>query len=284
MDVTDPDALLIALAEHIGRHAVGWYIGLVVLALALAAAGVRLLERRELPGWATVRGRTVLPPLFVLNLLIGFGLVVAAAATFAELSELLVEDGNRLGAFDDALGRALVANVPDAAMAYFALVTRLGDVAVLVVLGVLVAAALLIRRRFALAVFWSLSLAGNGLLTRLLKSLFERVRPVHEQPLVTADGWSFPSGHTSGALVAYGLLAWLAWRLLPRSWRMPAVLAATAVALSVGVSRVFLRVHHASDVLAGWASGGIWLVVSIASAELARRAMARRREPRMATG
>ena len=114
------------------------------------------------------------------------------------------------------------------------------------------------------------ALGGNALLNPLLKRVFERVRPMHEHGLVTELGWSFPSGHTSSATVAYGMLAYVALRTLPAVWHVPALLAAAALAFTVGCSRVFLQVHFASDVLAGFASGAAWLTVCIVSVELAR--------------
>jgi len=50
-------------------------------------------------------------------------------------------------------------------------------------------------------------------------------------------------------------LAYVAVRTLPAAWQLPAVLAAAALAFSVGCSRIFLQVHFASDVAAGFASG-----------------------------
>ena len=85
----------------------------------------------------------------------------------------------------------------------------------------------------------------HSLLNPTLKRIFERVRPVHKHGLVSEAGWSFPSGHTSGATVAYGMLALVAIRTLPPRWHLPAVLGATALAYTVGSSRVFLQVDQA---------------------------------------
>ncbi|RZJ16359.1 MAG: phosphatase PAP2 family protein, partial [Haliea sp.] len=75
-------------------------------------------------------------------------------------------------------------------------------------------------------------------------------------------------------LVVYGMLAYLLVRLQPPHWpagvRLAAVLAATALAFVIGSSRVFLQVHYASDVVAGFASGLAWLAVCIGALELAR--------------
>jgi undecaprenyl-diphosphatase len=59
-------------------------------------------------------------------------------------------------------------------------------------------------------------------------------------------------------------------RLLPARWHFPTLLAAVAVAFTVGASRVFLEVHYASDVIAGFASGAAWLAVCITSIEFAQ--------------
>jgi undecaprenyl-diphosphatase len=66
------------------------------------------------------------------------------------------------------------------------------------------------------------------------------------------------------------MLAYLALRMLPKAWHLPAQIAALALALMVGISRVVLRVHFASDVAAGFASGSAWLALCINSAELVR--------------
>jgi undecaprenyl-diphosphatase len=115
-----------------------------------------------------------------------------------------------------------------------------------------------------------IALAGNGLLNQTLKQIFGRVRPLDPEGSVLAQGFSFPSGHSAGAVVAYGMLAYLALRLLPARWHLSALLTAVALIFTVGASRLFLRVHFASDVIAGFASGTAWLALCITSIELIR--------------
>nr|WP_259372690.1 phosphatase PAP2 family protein [Schlegelella koreensis] len=123
---------------------------------------------------------------------------------------------------------------------------------------------------------WAVAFAGNGVLTRLLKAIFERARPEREHDLLGATGWSFPSGHSSGAVVICGMLAYLGLRWTRPAWHLPIVLAATALAFTIGCSRVFLQVHYASDVLAGFALGAAWLAVCVGAAEVIRTRHERR--------
>jgi undecaprenyl-diphosphatase len=84
----------------------------------------------------------------------------------------------------------------------------------------------------------------------LLKQLFKRERPVSQEPrpykmrmpLTT----SFPSGHSSTAVVAATLLSVARPRAAPVYWGVAAVVAS---------SRVYVRIHHASDVVGGVATG-----------------------------
>jgi membrane-associated phospholipid phosphatase len=149
---------------------------------------------------------------------------------------------------------------------------------VLAVWCVLGAAILMMRRRYALANGITVAIAGNGLLNSFFKHLFERARPVHDQSIATATGWSFPSGHSSGSLVTYGIIAYVLVRVLPGNWRLPTIVAATLIVFTTASSRVFLRVHFASDVLAGFALGTVWLVACISSIELTRRYWPSRRQ------
>ncbi|RYZ10491.1 MAG: phosphatase PAP2 family protein [Comamonadaceae bacterium] len=209
------------------------------------------------------------PPRLLLGLAIGFGSIVLAAAGFAFIALQLRGDGV-LGRFDDALTEAIGTHLPRGGLELFALLTHLGDVGVLVTLSVLIAALLWRAGRRALALGWSLSVAGNGLLNPVLKRIFERARPVHDHGLAFETGFSFPSGHSSGSMVVYGMLFYLGLRLLPARWHPLLAAAATALVVTTASSRIFLQVHFASDVAAGLLSGLAWLAVCITSIEWAR--------------
>jgi undecaprenyl-diphosphatase len=102
------------------------------------------------------------------------------------------------------------------------------------------------------------------LLMFLLKLYFGRPRP--EIPLLeAAAGLSFPSGHAFMSFTFYGLLAYFLYREIKRRWlRLLCVTVSVLLILLIGFSRIYLRVHYLSDVLAGMAVGVIWLTISLA--------------------
>lgn len=146
-------------------------------------------------------------------------------------------------------------------------ITWFGNFMTLVAVGLLVAAALVLRRQWLDLATWVATTFGNGLLNRLLKLWFERPRPLHEPGLVLEASHSFPSGHASGALAVYGLLGWLIAQQLSQPARQPLLLATAALILLIGCSRVLLQVHYSSDVLAGYASATVWLTLCLAASE-----------------
>ncbi len=201
---------------------------------------------------------------------LGLLVMLYGAAGFTALA-LAVNGGSAVVRFDDALVSALRSGLEDPTLRLFARLTRFGDTETLTALGITGALVLLWRRQHLLAATWVAAIAGNSLLNVSLKAVFRRVRPVHEHGHALETSWSFPSGHASGTLVAYGVLAWVALRLLPARWHLPVLWIAVAIALTTGLSRIVLQVHFASDVLAGLCSGSAWLALCITVAEWVRR-------------
>jgi membrane-associated phospholipid phosphatase len=89
---------------------------------------------------------------------------------------------------------------------------------------------------------------------------------------VVETSYSFPSGHAMESFVAYGMLAYLAVLWL-RTWeaRVAVICGAALLVVLIGFSRMYLGVHYFSDVIAGYAAGGVWLSALITGAETMRR-------------
>jgi undecaprenyl-diphosphatase len=260
------EAALASAADALGRNAVPWFLAaLVAVLVAFGGSGAWVLHHSRLADKARVGSM----PDLALRLAIGFAIVVAAAALFATIAGE-IGAGEMLGRLDAIVSQSVGAHLSPELRRVFGVITHLGDPATLTVLCVAVAGVLLLRRERGLALGWVVAIAGNALLNVTLKGVFERVRPARDPNLVPVDGWSFPSGHSSGSVVAYGMLAYVLIRTLPRAYHVPVVLAAVAIAFTTGCSRIFLQAHYPTDVAAGFASGTAWLAACIVSVEMTR--------------
>lgn len=117
------------------------------------------------------------------------------------------------------------------------------------------------QKRNALFVF--LSGAGGLLIFSALKIFFARPRPLY--PLLFPEkGFSFPSGHATFSFVFYGALAFLFWLTnFPKYLKILAIVFLVGLSFLIGISRIYLRVHYPSDVLAGFCLGYSWLFLLI---------------------
>ena len=95
-----------------------------------------------------------------------------------------------------------------------------------------------------------------------MKFFLQRERPL--VPLIAkVHGYSFPSGHTFTSVTFYGIIAYLIFRNVKSTilkWTL--IVACIVLVLLVGYSRVYLRLHYASDVIAAFCLGLIWLLLA----------------------
>lgn len=107
----------------------------------------------------------------------------------------------------------------------------------------------------------ALNLVLTALLNVGLKALIQRPRPEGFR-LIEETGFSFPSGHSMVAMAFFGLIIWLVWRYeADRRQRLLLSAAFAVIIVMIGVSRIYLGVHYASDVIGGFAASLVWLAL-----------------------
>lgn len=121
---------------------------------------------------------------------------------------------------------------------------------------------LLVKKRSWFSVrIASIALSSLGMMF-LLKALFKRKRPV--DPLEHANGLSFPSGHAIMSITFYGQLIYIISKTVKNnSLKISLIVSLIIFIQMIGFSRVYLRVHYASDVAVGYIAGFLWLLISL---------------------
>lgn len=104
------------------------------------------------------------------------------------------------------------------------------------------------------------NVVGALALNQVLKFIVQRPRPDGYR-LAVESSYSFPSGHSMISMAFYGLLIWMIWKyerddVMRHVWCCLFGL----IIVMVGISRIYLGVHYASDVIAGFCVSLIWLV------------------------
>ena len=192
------------------------------------------------------------------------------AVVFFGLVEAVLESEG-IDAFDDWVV-ALVAPLRNPHLVkLFTGLTKLGDTATLAAVAIVATGFLWARGpTWGIPAVW-IAIAGSQVTTWTGKFLIDRPRPPF---LLEVTAWSpsFPSGHATGAMAVYGIVAYVIARDLPVYRRRYDVIYWTGVLIAaIAFSRVYLSVHYPSDIAAGLIVGGFWLLAGIAAAELLRR-------------
>ncbi|MDD5332335.1 MAG: phosphatase PAP2 family protein [Rhodoferax sp.] len=135
----------------------------------------------------------------------------------------------------------------------------LGSTVVLTLFTLATVGYLLLVSKKTTALLVAASALSGTVLVSVFKALFGRLRPDAAYAALTASGLSFPSGHASmSALVFLTLGTVIASSRSRLSERAYILLTAILMTLLVGLSRILLGVHYATDVFGGWAFGSAW--------------------------
>jgi undecaprenyl-diphosphatase len=175
--------------------------------------------------------------------------VVAVAATGVFVALTIAVTGSSSVAFDSrafAIADSIRTPWLDAVAR---VVTNVGLIAI-VGPAVLLSAIVMVKRHDRARAAWLVVGAGLAWISvRIVKSVVDRPRPPH--PLVHTTGQSYPSAHAANSVGWLAIAIALTVVIPTRAARTAAITVGALVAVIVGCSRIYLRAHYASDVLAG---------------------------------
>lgn len=140
--------------------------------------------------------------------------------------------------------------------------TNLGSTYFLLPAYIILVAYFLIRKKFKYAVNIAVISLSSFLLMEGLKQFFKRKRP--DLPIVKGiTSYSFPSGHALSSFVFYSILTYLIWQAnIKKGWKLLISFILMLFAIMIGISRIILNVHYATDVIAGFCLGLMWVILS----------------------
>ncbi len=197
-------------------------------------------------------------PWAVLLLVLG----LAALAVFGILAHEVL--GEKENGFDNAVFNYLLNNVVTPRLTPLMKgVTILGSSTFLLPAYVLLITFYLFKKQRQRSIEIMLVGSLGILLNYVMKLFYHRARPAG--PLINPlQSYSFPSGHAMSAFIFYGLLIYLVCEARSnRAYKTVAAVLLVTVALAVGFSRAYLRVHYPSDVAAGFCLGLTWICFSV---------------------
>ncbi len=206
-----------------------------------------------------------------LSLLLGLGTAIAALIFFGWLADEVLENDTRQ--FDEVTRAAihqLASPTLTIIMRGFSVV---GGTIALTIGTIIVIVRFAMKKWGHEAKLFAITMAGAALLNITLKLTFKRARPEPFFNLSLPETYSFPSGHSLTSAVFFGALAAiLTARIKSKRARVTIWTVSTLMFLTIGFSRIYLGVHHTTDVIAGFAAALIWiLVVRFVEMQLRRR-------------
>ena len=206
-----------------------------------------------------------------LSLLLGLAAAIAALIFFGWLTDEVLEGDSRH--FDEVTRAAVHQLASPVLTAIMRFLSFVGSTIVLTIGTIIVVVLFLARKWGREARLFTATMIGAALLNVTLKLTFKRARPTPFFDLTPPETYSFPSGHSLGSACFFGALAaLLTARIKNRRVRALVWVLCTAMFLMIGLSRIYLGVHHTTDVIAGFVAALIWiLMVRFVELELARR-------------
>jgi undecaprenyl-diphosphatase len=116
-----------------------------------------------------------------------------------------------------------------------------------------------------LAIFLIVTTLAGGVLDTIVKEVVNRARPSLVDPVATAHGKSFPSGHAMSSTFTYGALILVFLPMIAKRYRPLVIGGGVLLVVAICFSRLALGVHFITDVAGGVVLGLAWLAASTAA-------------------
>jgi undecaprenyl-diphosphatase len=237
-------SVMLGYVFGIGYHAVSAYFGKAVLAAIIIAALI-------IWGYRFVNVRF---HIFRRYELFALGLNLIALYTLARTIQDAWAASSFMANFDVWVNVYMATHVTSLMATVASWISMFADIGPMTGIGVVVAVGFALQKRWRSTAIMLLSLGSTAFLVGFMKELFLRARPDNALQLLTDH--SFPSGHAAIAAAFFTIIGYLATVRI-KNWKKREIIVVACVigAILIGLSRIVLNVHWASDVIAGWALG-----------------------------
>jgi undecaprenyl-diphosphatase len=205
--------------------------------------------------------RPTTPGVLALVMLGWFAAILGCGILCGDLLRL-VERPDGSTSFDSGITSWMVAHRTDGLTTLARFLSAVGSQKILIPVAGLAALVLAGRRHLALAGLVVAAWGGALGLYGLIKHFVHRPRPPADIWLMKVVATSFPSGHATQSLATFAALAFVIAALVARAGAIGKGLA-FILAAGVGWSRVYLGVHWATDVIAGWLIAAAWITIVV---------------------
>ncbi len=188
-------------------------------------------------------------------------LLISIAAVFVFVIILINVLNGQMQSFDLTIYNAIISLKIDILTSIVKIITLFGDKEILILITIL---SLIFVKNKKLGCSIAVNLASVGLINHILKEIIRRERPPLEIRMVEETSFSFPSGHSMASFAFYGLIIYFICKYLKnKKIKNLFCIALGFLIFLIGISRIYLGVHYASDVIAGFAFSTIYLITYI---------------------
>lgn len=166
----------------------------------------------------------------------------------------------KIVSFDSTIYNLVTFNMSDTVTTIYKVITFFGSTVFIVSLVIFFLVILFKNKR---GIIIAICLIVSTILNNVIKVIIKRERPL-DLMLVEESTYSFPSGHTMASVSLYGLLIYLIWQT---KWHKNIKILLTSflsiLIIAIGLSRIYLGAHYASDVIGSVIVSTIWLIILI---------------------